>query len=61
MGIFGFTIAHVKIPMIAATAPCGTMAFVLALNYGVRTDAIAPAILITTIASLLSVPLAASI
>ena len=61
VGILGFTLAQVKIPMIAATAPCGTMAFVLALNYGVKTDAIAPAILITTIGSLLSVTLAASI
>ena len=61
VGIFGFTLVYVKVPMIAATAPCGTMAFVLALNYGVRTDAIAPAILITTIGSLLSVTLAASI
>ena len=61
MGIFGFTLSQSKVPMIAAAAPCGTMAFVLALNYGVRTDAIAPAILLTTIGSLLSVTLAASI
>ncbi len=61
VGIFGFTLAQMKIPMIAASAPCGTMAFVLALNYGVRTDSIAPTILITTIGSLLSVTLAASI
>ncbi len=59
--IFGLTLTQVKIPMMAAAAPCGTMAFVLALNYGTRTDAIAPAILLTTIGSLLSVTLAASI
>ena len=59
--IFGFTLAQAKIPMMAAAAPCGTMAFVLAVNYKIRTDAIAPAILITTIGSLLSVTIAASI
>jgi len=61
VGISGLTLAQVKMPMIAAAAPCGTMAFVLALNYGARTDAIVPAILLTTIGSLLSVTLAASI
>ncbi len=59
--ISGLTLSQAKIPMIAAAAPCGTMAFVLALHYGTRTDAIAPAILLTTIGSLLSVTLAASI
>ena len=61
VGISGLTLAQAKMPMIAAASPCGTMAFVLALNYGARTDAIAPAILLTTIGSLLSVTLAASI
>ena len=61
VGIFGVSLAHAKVPMIAAAAPCGTMAFVLALNYGIRTDAIAPAILLTTIGSLVSVTFAASI
>ena len=61
VSISGLTLTQAKIPMIAAAAPCGTMAFVLALHYGVRTDAIVPAILLTTIGSLLSVTLAASI
>ena len=61
VSISGLTLTQAKIPMIAAAAPCGTMAFVLALHYGVRTDAIVPAILLTTIGSVLSVTLAASI
>jgi len=47
-GVFGFMLSDVKTSMMAAAAPCGKMAFVLALNYQVRTDAIAPAILFTT-------------
>ena len=48
-GIFGFILSDVKTSMMAAAAPCGTMAFMLALNYQVRTDAIAPAILLSTL------------
>jgi len=44
-----------------AAAPCGVMAFMLALNYGVRVDAIAKAILYTAIGSLLTVTLAAGL
>ena len=61
VGVSGLTLTQANIAMIAASAPCGTMAFVLALHYGARTDAIVPAILLTTIGSLLSVTLAASI
>lgn len=45
--------------MMVAAAPCGVMAFMLALNYGVRVDAIARAILYSGIGSLITVTLAA--
>ena len=57
---FQFGTACCAIEMMAAAAPCGTMAFVLALNYQVRTDAIAPAILFTTLGSLASLTIVAS-
>jgi predicted permease len=60
-GFFGFDLATSKMAMMVAAAPCGAMGFVLALNYGVRTDVIAPTILFTTIGSLVSVTIAASI
>ena len=47
--------------MMVAAAPCGVMAFMLALNYGVRVDAIAKAILYTAVGSLLTVTLAAGL
>lgn len=47
--------------MMVAAAPCGVMAFMLALNYGVRVDAIARAILYSSIGSLVTVTLAASL
>ncbi|MEO9576162.1 MAG: AEC family transporter [Tateyamaria sp.] len=47
--------------MMVAAAPCGVMGFMLALNYGVRVDAIARAILYSSIGSLLTVTLAASL
>lgn len=47
--------------MMVAAAPCGAMGFVLALNYGVRVDAIARAVLYTTIGSLVTITLAASL
>lgn len=47
--------------MMVAAAPCGVMAFMLALNYGVRVDAIARAILYTAIGSLVTVTLAAGL
>jgi len=53
---------HIRTPaMMVAAAPCGVMAFMLALNYGVRVDAIAKAILYTAIGSLLTVTLAAGL
>ena len=45
--------------MMAAAGPCGAMAFVLALKYDVRMNAISTAILYTTIGSILTVSLAA--
>ena len=50
-----------RIPLLSAAAPCGAMAFVTALNYNVRTDAIAPAIFISTIGALVSLTVIASI
>ncbi|MEX0347668.1 MAG: AEC family transporter [Rhizobiaceae bacterium] len=47
--------------MMVAAAPCGIMAFMLALNYGVRVDAIARAILFSSVGSLLTITLAASL
>jgi malonate transporter and related proteins len=47
--------------MMVAAAPCGVMAFMLALNYGVRVDAIARAILYSSIGSLVTVTLAAAL
>ena len=47
--------------MMVAAAPCGVMAFMLALNYGVRADAISRAILYSSIGSLVTVTLAAAL
>ena len=47
--------------MMVAAAPCGAMGFVLALNYGVRVDAIARAVFYTTIGSLATITIAASL
>lgn len=47
--------------MMVAAAPCGAMAFVLALNYGVRVDAISRAILYSSIGSLVTITLAAAL
>jgi predicted permease len=60
-GILDFTLSDAKTSMMVAAAPCGAMAFVLALNYQVRTDVIAPAIFFTTLGSLASVTLVASL
>ena len=59
--IFGFTLMQAKTSMMVAAAPCGTMAFVLALNYHVRSSIIASAILLTTIGSLVSVTIIAAL
>lgn len=54
--------AEVRNPaMMVAAAPCGVMAFMLALNYGVRVDAIARAIFYSSIGSLVTVTLAAAL
>lgn len=47
--------------MMVAAAPCGVMAFMLALNYRVRVDAIARAIFYTSIGSLLTISLVAGL
>ncbi len=47
--------------MMVAAAPSGVMAFMLALNYGVRVDAIARAILYSSIGSLVTVTVAAAL
>ena len=45
--------------LMIAAAPCGLMAFMMALNYNIRVDAIVKAILYTSIGSLVTVTLAA--
>ncbi len=60
-GVATLTITEIKIPLLAAAAPCGAMAFVTALNYGVRTDAIGPAIFFSTIGALVSLTAIASL
>ena len=57
---FGLSLADSKISMLVAAAPCGTMALIIGLNYKVRTDVIAPAILFTTLGSLVSLTVVAS-
>lgn len=47
--------------MMVAAAPCGVMAFMLALNYGVRVDAIARAIFYTAIGSLVTLTITAGL
>ena len=47
--------------MMVAAAPCGAMCFMLALNYGVRVDAMARAILYSSIGSLITITVAASL
>ncbi len=42
------------VPLLVAAGPCGAMAFVIAMQYGVKTDLIAKTILISTILSVLS-------
>ncbi|MEK9596906.1 MAG: AEC family transporter, partial [Rhodospirillaceae bacterium] len=54
MSFLDLDFAAAKIPLMAAVAPCGSMAFVFALNYHVRTDAIAPAIFFSTLISVLT-------
>jgi malonate transporter and related proteins len=47
--------------MMVAAAPCGAMCFMLALNYGVRVDAIARAVLYSSIGSLVTITVSASL
>jgi len=58
--IFGFTQTQALTSVLVAAAPCGTMALVIASNYQVRTDAIAPAIFFTSLGSLVSLTIVAS-
>ena len=47
--------------IMTAAAPCGLMSFMLALNYKVKVDVIARAILISSVGSTLTISLAASL
>jgi len=47
--------------IITAAAPCGLMSFMLALNYKVRVDIIARAILISSVGSTITISLAAAL
>jgi malonate transporter and related proteins len=58
---FGLPQAVATPVLMVAAAPCGAMAFVLALNYQVRADAISRAILYSSIGSLLTITLAAGL
>ncbi len=48
------------VPLLVAAGPCGAMAFVIALRYGVTTDLIAKAILFSTVLSVFSLSVLAS-
>lgn len=61
IGFLQVPATHTAPVMMVAAAPCGAMAFVLALTYGVRVHAIARAILYSTVGSLLTVTIAASL
>ena len=47
--------------IMTAAAPCGLMSFMLALNYKVKVDVIARAILISSVASTITISLAATL
>ena len=61
LGLLGISLGAARVPLMAAAAPCGAMAFVLALTYRVRTDVIGPAILVTTVASLATLSIVAGL
>lgn len=43
-----------NITLLVAAGPCGAMPFVIALHYGIRTETIAKAVLVSTLFSLLT-------
>ena len=47
--------------IMTAAAPCGLMSFMLALNYKVKVDVIARAILISSVGSTITISLAAAL
>jgi len=53
-GIFAISPEWDHITLLVAAGPCGAMPFVIALQYGIRTELIAKVILISTILSLLT-------
>jgi len=62
LSLLAVTATSATIPvMMVAAAPCGTMAIVLALNYQARLDTIARVILYSSIGSLATVTIAASL
>lgn len=62
LSLLAVTATVMTIPvMMVAAAPCGTMAIVLALNYQARLDTIARLILYSSIGSLVTITLAASL
>ncbi len=60
VSVFGADPILAKPSLMVAAGPCGTMPFVLALNYGVRLNSIARAILYTTVGSLATVSFVAA-
>ena len=53
-GIISTSSSWDHLVLLVAAGPCGAMPFVIALQYGVRTEVIAKAILVSTILSLVS-------
>lgn len=54
LGLFSLTEFTVDITLLVAAGPCGAMPFVVATQYGVKTDTIAKAVLVSTLLSIIS-------
>lgn len=54
LGIFSVSQFNGDITLLVAAGPCGAMPFVIATQYGVKTENIAKAVLISTTLSILS-------
>jgi len=54
LGVFAISQFTNDITLLVAAGPCGAMPFVVATQYGVKTDTIAKAVLVSTILSIIS-------
>lgn len=59
-GFITFSPDWEKITLLVAAGPCGAMPFVIALHYGIRTETIAKAVLVSTLFSLLTLSILTS-